>query len=52
MKDILRQILNGLIHELWHGLHLPFSVSIFLHEAFVFEHVDVKHLLLSRKLLE
>jgi len=52
VKDVLGHILDALVHELVHFFHLPVAFSVLGHEAFLLEHLDVKHLVLSSIFLE
>jgi hypothetical protein len=47
MKDVLWHVLDLFVHQLIHGLHLPVSISILLHETFLFENVNVEKLVFS-----
>lgn len=44
MEDVLWYVLDLLVHQLIHGLHLPVTISVLLHETFLFKNFKIEKL--------
>ena len=52
MQDVLRYFFDVFIHDVAHLFHFPNIIAIFVHEASLFEHLNVEELIVRCVLLE
>ena len=52
MEDVLWYVLDLLVHQLIHGLHLPFSFSVLLHETLLFKNLNIEKLVFGSVFFE